>query len=153
MFFLYQLILNEMNNKVNGNLNGHVEAADVCKVFHDFYSKLYKVDESVAGNIPVKLSNYYPNLNIPRFSIIDEISLDELQLAVSQIKSDKANGTDLISNNVLKMLPVSALSYILLLFNKIISTGLILRAGKTQAPSSCSKMEMLMKLATTVQFV
>jgi hypothetical protein len=78
--FFYKMMNPTQYNKVNGNLNGHVEAADVCKVIHDFYSKLYNIDESVAGNIPEKLSNYYPNLNLSRFSIIDEISLDELQL-------------------------------------------------------------------------
>ena len=51
-------------------------------------------------------------------------------LAVHEIKANKAPGTDLLSNDILKILPEEALHMILKLFNLVIETGNIPKSWK-----------------------
>jgi hypothetical protein len=113
----YKLMALKNYSLINGTLEGNVAADAVSQVIHDFYSKLYDASwiDICTPLFPVNTS----------YSIVQDISMNKLTSSISQIKKDKANGTDLISNNVLKLLSASALSYVLLFFNTVLKTKCI----------------------------
>ena len=64
------------------------------------------------------------------------IDMRELLSAIRELKSGKAAGIDLVSNEFLKNLPENWLMYVLALFNKILE--------EENFPSDWSKVNMLM---------
>ena len=87
-----------------------------------YFEKLFSSDKSNSYNVTSPASPINDNQN-PCHSQEPEITLPEIEAAISNLKLCKSSGLDFITNEVIKSLPKSWINYLRMIFNKILQTG------------------------------
>jgi hypothetical protein len=60
----------------------------------------------------------------------------EVEKVINSLNHNKSSGYDLITDNILKELPVIAIKYLISLFNAVLLTGYFRHNGKSHRSSS-----------------